>query len=68
MLQAEPVTAAVADWRDRLGSSGRILLRKSGTEPLIRVMVEAEDERLVETIVSDLCCIIEGASPLQIAA
>ena len=68
MLQAEPVTAAVAGWRDRLGSSGRILLRKSGTEPLIRVMVEAEDERLVEAIVSDLCCIIEGASPLAIAA
>jgi phosphoglucosamine mutase len=68
MLQAEPVMAAVAGWRDRLGSSGRILLRKSGTEPLIRVMVEAEDEHLVEAIVSDLCCIIEGASPLAIAA
>ena len=67
MLQAEPVTAAVAGWRNRLGNSGRILLRKSGTEPLIRVMVEAEDESLVEAIVSDLCCIIEGASPLQIA-
>ena len=68
MLQAEPVTAAVAGWRDRLGNSGRILLRKSGTEPLIRVMVEAEDERLVETIVSDLCSILNGASSLSIAA
>ena len=68
MLQTEPVTAAVAGWRDRLGSSGRILLRKSGTEPLIRVMVEAEDEHLVETIVFDLCCILKGATPLPIAA
>ncbi len=38
----------------KLGNSGRILIRKSGTEPLIRVMVEGEDSQLVEEIASDL--------------
>ncbi|MFC1843734.1 phosphoglucosamine mutase [Thermodesulfobacteriota bacterium] len=38
-----------------LGASGRILVRPSGTEPVIRVMVEGEDEKLIDTIASDLC-------------
>lgn len=40
-LQSEQVKAVVADVEAELGDSGRVLLRKSGTEPLIRVMVEA---------------------------
>ena len=40
------VQAAVSAARERLGSRGRILLRKSGTEPVLRVMSEAEEERL----------------------
>ena len=67
MLQAEPVMAAVAGWRDRLGSSGRILLRKSGTEPLIRVMVEAEDERPWKPS-SPTCAPSSRGPPLSIAA
>ena len=39
----EAVTAAVAAVEAQLGGSGRVLLRASGTEPLVRVMVEAED-------------------------
>ena len=35
----------------RLGASGRVLVRKSGTEPLIRVMAEGEDEKLVRAVV-----------------
>jgi len=47
-----------------LGTSGRLLLRPSGTEPVIRVMAEAEDEALVEHIVSSLCeRIAQAASP-----
>jgi len=42
-LECEQVKAAVANVETELGDSGRVLLRKSGTEPLIRVMVEAVD-------------------------
>ena len=38
-----------------LGSTGRILVRPSGTEPVIRVMVEGEDEKLIDTIACELC-------------
>ena len=45
LAQADPdVQAAVAEVAAKLGDSGRILVRESGTEPLIRVMVEAATE------------------------
>ncbi|MBS4798633.1 MAG: phosphoglucosamine mutase [Haemophilus parainfluenzae] len=57
-LESEAVKAVAADVEKRLEGKGRILLRKSGTEPLIRVMVECEDgalakqcaEEIVETV------------------
>jgi len=45
-LQHEQVCQAVSDAEARLGASGRIVLRASGTEPLIRVMVECPDAAL----------------------
>ncbi len=47
-LESELVKAAQADVEAKLGSNGRVLLRKSGTEPLIRVMVEGENAELVQ--------------------
>lgn len=47
-LSAEPVQQAVRDAEQLLAGKGRVLLRKSGTEPLIRVMVEARDEQQVQ--------------------
>ena len=38
-----------------LGASGRILVRSSGTEPVIRVMVEGDDEKLIDTMACELC-------------
>ncbi|KFA99163.1 phosphoglucosamine mutase [Vibrio sp. ER1A] len=46
-LEADAVIAAVKKVEADLGDKGRVLLRKSGTEPLLRVMVEGEDETLV---------------------
>jgi phosphoglucosamine mutase len=43
------VTAAVSDAEQELDGKGRVLLRPSGTEPLLRVMVEGEDRQLVES-------------------
>ena len=47
---------------DLLGSSGRLLLRESGTEPLVRVMAEAEDAALVDRVVDGLCAAIRHVS------
>jgi phosphoglucosamine mutase len=44
--QTDAVTKVVAEAERRLGSDGRVLVRPSGTEPLVRVMVEAADEQL----------------------
>ena len=45
----------IAHLEKSLGASGRILVRPSGTEPVIRVMVEGEDEELIETMACELC-------------
>jgi len=45
----------------KLAGKGRLVLRKSGTEPLIRVMVEAEDPALVEEIVTSICMAVQEA-------
>ena len=57
--QADPdVQAAVAAAAAKLGDSGRILVRESGTEPKIRVMVEAEDMTLCEELVDSVVAVI----------
>ncbi|MEI5678802.1 MULTISPECIES: phosphoglucosamine mutase [unclassified Mesorhizobium] len=64
-LEAAPVKAAIEDARNRLGKSGRLVIRPSGTEPLIRVMAEGDDPKLVETVVNDIVGVI---SDLKTAA
>jgi phosphoglucosamine mutase len=56
------VKAAVAEATARLGNFGRLVVRPSGTEPLIRVMAEGDDEVLVRRIVDDLCSVIAKAA------
>ena len=61
-LDAKPVREAVKDGEARLGDTGRLLIRASGTEPLIRVMAEGEDENLIAEIVDNICVAVEQAA------
>jgi len=54
------VQKAVADVADALGADGRILVRESGTEPVIRVMVEAGTDELCEKYVDDVIAVIKA--------
>lgn len=62
VLEAAPVRDALEAARVRLGDSGRINLRPSGTEPLVRVMVEAEDAGLVERLAREVAASVEAAA------
>ncbi len=56
----EEVQKAVKAVEERLGNSGRILVRASGTEPLVRVMVEAETEALCQDYVDEVVSVIKA--------
>ena len=59
--QSDPdVQAAVREIGEALGDSGRILLRESGTEPVVRVMVEAEDESLCRAYAQKVASVIRA--------
>jgi phosphoglucosamine mutase len=57
-LENSTVQAAIEEARGRLGQAGRLVIRPSGTEPLIRVMAEGDDDKLVEAVVDDLVGVI----------
>ena len=57
-----PSMKAIAAAEARLGTGGRLLVRKSGTEPLIRVMAEGEDSALVRSVVDEIVEAIPGRS------
>ncbi|MBM3569600.1 MAG: phosphoglucosamine mutase [Alphaproteobacteria bacterium] len=61
-LDSAPVKAAIAAAEAKLGAAGRVLIRKSGTEPLIRVMAEGEDPALVRRVVDDIAGAIDRAA------
>ena len=60
-LDAASVKQAIADGEARLNGAGRLLIRKSGTEPLIRVMAEAEDEGLMTDVVDQIVGAVEAS-------
>ena len=58
-LEHDKVIAAIAAGESSLGQAGRIVIRKSGTEPVIRVMAEGDDDTLVTGVVDDIVTTIE---------
>jgi phosphoglucosamine mutase len=66
LADAEAVWSAVAEEQERLSDTGRVLLRPSGTEPVVRVMVEAAGDGLAEEIAQRLSALV--AYELQAAA
>ena len=61
VLSVAAVRAAVQSAESQLGADGRVLLRPSGTEPLVRVMVEGRDLRQVESLAAELAASVETA-------
>ncbi|MCW8887685.1 MAG: phosphoglucosamine mutase [Gammaproteobacteria bacterium] len=62
LVEFSSVNAAVAAAEQALGERGRILLRPSGTEPLVRVMVEGESASEIGTIAEQLADVVRGAA------
>jgi phosphoglucosamine mutase len=60
LAQSTVVTAAVAAAEEQLGDAGRVLLRASGTESLIRVMVEAASDSLAQEIAQSLAAVVKA--------
>jgi len=62
VLQLETVRQAIAAVENRLSGRGRLVIRKSGTEPLIRIMAEGDDAKEVDTVVAELAALITKAA------
>ena len=60
-LEADAVKAVIADAETELDGRGRLVIRKSGTEPLIRVMAEGDDLKMVERLVDTICNAVSAA-------
>jgi phosphoglucosamine mutase len=61
-LENDDVKAAMANAEQRLNGCGRILVRASGTEPLIRIMAEGDDEKLVSQVVKEIAGAVKKAA------
>ena len=59
-LETQHISLAIQAQRNRLGPEGRLLIRPSGTEPLIRVMAEGDDQELVTSVVNELVEMIDA--------
>jgi len=66
-LKMASVRSIIAESEARLTGTGRLLIRKSGTEPLIRVMAECEDETLLNQVVGAIVAEVQAASAIPAA-
>lgn len=61
-LKNSHVQQAISDGESSLNGSGRVVIRKSGTEPLIRVMVEGDDHRLIASVSDDIVASVQATA------
>ena len=61
-LENDQVKAVMADAEQRLSGTGRLVVRASGTEPLIRIMAEADDEKLVNQVIKEIAGAVKKAA------
>jgi phosphoglucosamine mutase len=61
-LDHESVKRVIADAEAELDGTGRVLIRPSGTEPVIRVMAEGEDRGQIEAVVDRICDAVRTAA------
>jgi len=54
----EEIKKAISSAENELGDSGRVLVRVSGTEPLVRVMVEGKDEKMIEKLADEIATVV----------
>ena len=59
VINTKPVQSAIKDAEGDLGNTGRVVIRPSGTEPLLRVMVEAEDQHQMNSLAENIAKVIE---------
>ncbi|MBJ3776932.1 phosphoglucosamine mutase [Acuticoccus mangrovi] len=60
-LESDKVASAIDAAKERLGDAGRLLIRPSGTEPLIRIMAEGDDAGLINALVDELASVVVSA-------
>ena len=60
LAENSKIQAAVQEVEQQLGDKGRVLLRKSGTEPLVRVMIEAQDDALANKLAESLAALVKS--------
>jgi phosphoglucosamine mutase len=61
-LDDKNVKQVIDEGKDRLGKQGRLVIRPSGTEPVIRVMAEGDDEKLVGSVVNDIVNVLRNTA------
>jgi phosphoglucosamine mutase len=61
-LKSKHVKQAISDGESTLNGNGRVVIRKSGTEPLIRVMVEGEDNKIITNVANDIVASVQASA------
>jgi phosphoglucosamine mutase len=61
-LETKPVKDIIAEVEAEFGDSGRLVIRKSGTEPLVRVMAEGDNAKVVERAVDRICDVVRASA------